>query len=323
MGRARIVLALVMAGCGFGGSASNPDGGVDGSVVPVTCGDGIVQPELGELCDPRASGDEQCPRTCEGANVCSRGVLVGSDCTAQCTQMVITEAMAGDGCCPAGENSTTDADCVGVCGNGILEGGEVCDGNCPTSCDDGVACTANVLNGTECSRACDYPAITAAMNGDACCPGGANANIDNDCNPVCGNTVVETGETCDDNCPTSCSDSIACTSDDLVGADCTRECRFTQITIARDNDGCCPATANALSDNDCMSMCGNGVTEPGETCDAMCPVTCVDGNACTRDIVDNPGTCQAACRFIPITERIDNDGCCPPGTPPGQDSDCL
>ncbi len=319
MGRARIVWAVVMAGCGFGGSASNPDGGV----VPVTCGDGVVQPELGELCDTAASGNGACPLTCEGANVCSRGVLVGANCAVQCTQMAITEAISDDGCCPAGATSTTDSDCVGVCGNGILEGGEVCDGNCPTSCDDGVACTDDVLNGTECSRACDYPAITAAMSGDACCPGGANANTDSDCNPVCGNSIIEPGETCDDNCPTSCSDNDVCTLDSLDGADCTRECRFPPIMSTTSGDGCCPEGANALSDSDCIPECGNGVTEPGETCDASCPAQCADGNACTRDVLENPGPCQATCSFIPITQRIDNDGCCLPGTPPGQDSDCL
>lgn len=321
MGRA-LVTAMLIAGCGFGGSASDPDGGVDSSTVPTTCGDGFVQPELGELCDPRASGEEQCPRTCESANVCSLGVLVGSDCSVQCTQMVITEPMAGDGCCPTGANSTTDSDCVGVCGNGIMEGGEVCDGNCPDTCDDGVACTANVLNGADCSRACDYPAITTAMNGDSCCPGGANANSDSDCDPVCGNSVVESGETCDDNCPASCVDNDSCTSDAVVGANCTLECRFTQITSAINNDGCCPASGNAVTDNDCQSQCGNGVTEPGETCDASCPTMCSDGVACTRDVVEMGGTCQAFCRFIPITQRIDGDGCCLPGTPPGQDSDC-
>jgi cysteine-rich repeat protein len=35
-------------------------------------------------------------------------------------------------------------------------------------------------------------------NGDGCCPAGANANNDNDCQPVCGNKVVEGTEQCDD-----------------------------------------------------------------------------------------------------------------------------
>ena len=33
---------------------------------------------------------------------------------------------------------------------------------------------------------------------DGCCPDGANANTDEDCSPVCGNDVMESGEECDD-----------------------------------------------------------------------------------------------------------------------------
>lgn len=323
MGRA-LFAAVLIAGCGFGGSAADPDGGVDGTTVPITCGDGLVQPELGELCDPRASGAERCPLTCEKANVCSLGVLTGSDCTAQCTQMAITAPMPGDGCCPTGATSATDSDCVGVCGNGMVEGGEVCDGNCPVDCDDGIACTANVLTGTGCTRACDYPAITVAMNGDSCCPGGANATNDSDCLPQCGNSVVETGETCDDNCPASCpADNDACTSDQVTGADCTRECRYEQITSQTNGDGCCPAGATSLSDSDCMAMCGNGVTELGESCDGDCPTQCTDGISCTRDDLENAGTCLAFCRFIPITLPADNDGCCPPLANNTIDNDCM
>ena len=36
--------------------------------------------------------------------------------------------------------------------------------------------------------------------------------------PVCGNGVLEEGELCDGDCPLSCSDNNACTTDSLIGA---------------------------------------------------------------------------------------------------------
>ncbi|HEX6244273.1 MAG TPA: RCC1 domain-containing protein, partial [Polyangiales bacterium] len=51
----------------------------------------------------------------------------------------ITATAAGDGCCPAGGSSLTDADCSPVCGNGVKESFEGCDdgkvaGGCTEQC---------------------------------------------------------------------------------------------------------------------------------------------------------------------------------------------
>jgi hypothetical protein len=44
--------------------------------------------------------------------------------------------VAGDECCPSGANAITDKDCVPICGNGIWEENEECDGtsNCSDQC---------------------------------------------------------------------------------------------------------------------------------------------------------------------------------------------
>jgi hypothetical protein len=42
-------------------------------------------------------------------------------------------------------------------------------------------------------------------------------------------------------------------------------------------------------------VCGNNIVEAGETCDGNCPTTCNDNNACTTDVLLNPGPCQAKC----------------------------
>jgi cysteine-rich repeat protein len=243
-----------------------------------------------------------------------------------------------------------DATCHATCGNGVVDTtvGETCDtsipagrsGACPATCDDGDACTTDTLDSTggPCAVKCVHDAITQPADGDGCCPAGANSNNDSDCTAVCGNGVVETGEQCDTGiaagmpgaCPTSCDDSQPCTTDALVGTMCQATCTHTTITMPKNNDGCCPTGANSGNDNDCPASCGNGVVDPGETCDTAiapgmtgaCPTACDDGDACTTDVLDSGGTCLAACAFVPVTMPINGDGCCPSGANANNDNDC-
>lgn len=120
-------------------------------------------------------------------------------------------------------DATCDATCHLTCGNGVVDTtlGELCDsaiasgaGACPTQCDDGNACTTQVLNGTGCHATCETTAtITQVVAGDGCCPAGANANTDTDCEPDCGNGIIENGEDCDD-------------AGTLPTATCSAECAY-------------------------------------------------------------------------------------------------
>src|SRR5882672_2761677 len=129
-----------------------PDVVCDGT-CHFTCGNGVVDTDLGEICDfGIVSGPGACPTTCDDGQVCTTDVLSGSACTTACVHSAITGPVDGDGCCPAGANANTDSDCTAMCGNGILEPGEVCDtgitagaGACPASCDDQQSCTTDVL----------------------------------------------------------------------------------------------------------------------------------------------------------------------------------
>jgi cysteine-rich repeat protein len=129
-----------------------------------------------------------------------------------------TDAAASD----AGDAASSDAGDAGadsghaiVCGDDMVEGDELCDGDCPTSCDDGDPCTTQALLGSasSCDARCELTlTITGPADDDQCCPAGANANNDNDCEPVCGNGATEPGEVCDDHnlesgdgCDPSCS----------------------------------------------------------------------------------------------------------------------
>jgi MYXO-CTERM domain-containing protein len=297
--------------------------------APAVCGDGNVDP--GETCDPPST----CPTTCDDGNSCTEDLLSGSaaTCNAACSYPTITACTAGDGCCPAGCDNLSDADCSASCGNSVVEAGETCDppSTCPTTCDDGNSCTTNLLTGSAatCNVACSYAPIAACINADGCCPVGCDASVDDDCSASCGNSVVEPGETCDPpaSCPTDCDDSNACTLDTFTGsaANCNVACSYAPISACSDADGCCPAGCDAAVDDDCSASCGNNVLEPGETCDppASCATDCDDGNGCTLDtLTGSAANCNVACSYAPISACSNGDGCCPVGCDAGVDDDC-
>jgi hypothetical protein len=70
-----------------------------------------------------------------------------------------------------------------------------------------------------------------------------------------------------------------------------------------------------------VPSCGNGVLDPGETCDP--PASCNDGNACTTDqMTGSAATCNVVCGATPITSCAGGDGCCPAGCNQTTDGDC-
>jgi hypothetical protein len=137
---------------------------------------------------------------------------------------------------------------------------------------------------------------------------------------VCGDGVVTFPETCDTSipagkvgaCPTNCNTSNACVIGALWNADtCTAMCTQAQI----------------------VPCCGNNLLERSEICETSfpmwktnaCPKSCDDGNVCTRDTLENAGTCTDRCIYTPITDCSDGDGCCPLGgnCSSNNDSDCT
>ena len=94
-----------------------------------------------------------------------------------------TDASAADA--PDTDASTADApsiDATPRCGDGNVDPGETCDGNCPTSCADALACTSDVLVGTpgNCDVACLH-AGTGCAAGDSCFSPGCDSTTDSDC----------------------------------------------------------------------------------------------------------------------------------------------
>jgi cysteine-rich repeat protein len=283
------------------GNEDPGDGCVD---CAFECGNGML--DLNEACDSAIpSGNPgACPTDleCTDQDPCTTGVVSGAGCQVVCDFATITAPINDDLCCPVGQDMTTDNDCMAICGNGVVEmPSEDCDtgitagnpGACPTSCDDGQACTTdNLANPGTCQAACTNTPITMPINNDGCCAG--TPMNDNDC-MGCGDGVVTPPETCDTAitmgmgvCPTACNDMMACTTDVLLSpGTCSAACAFTPITMIGPDDGCCPPGGNANTDPNCMPVCGNGVMEMGEACD--------DGNT------NNNDSCNNMCQTVVVT----------------------
>ncbi len=186
--------------------------------------------------------------------------------------------------------------CKSFCGDGKVNGGENCDtaiaagkpGACPKTCNDKNPCTKDGLTGTACMVKCAFTPITKPAHNDGCCPPGSNSTNDNDCPKVCGNGLLEKGETCDPGiksgkgkCPkiADCDDKDKCTLDQLSGGACTLKCTHTPVKAnPAKKDGCCPKGHSAKTDADCLPPCGPDITK---NCVKLCKdVKCPPGSIC-------------------------------------------
>lgn len=202
-------------------------------------------------------------------------------------------------------NDTSD---LPGCGDGQIQEGELCDGNCPTSCDDNDPCTEDTLIGSAqmCDARCEHKDICIKA--------------------VCGNDILEPGERCDGNCPTACDDGDACTKDVLLGSadQCDAFCIQRPQTQCLDDDGCCPKGCSAAFDNDCQqdaSKPGFGcmysheceTIDPNNTTyciatsfnepDGLCTQGCQTNNDCPQNMVCLGRACRPACPADRVCER--------------------
>jgi cysteine-rich repeat protein len=198
------------------------------------------------------------------------------------------------------------------------------------------------------NAACDSLSFAIAFRAAQLTPGGAGASPERitccppsmtpeDCHPACGDGVVSGSEHCDRAllagesgvCPLWCPDLDACTPQRVSGSalSCDAHCVAAPITRARAGDGCCPSGANANSDADCASECGNEIVESGEMCEpgseAGCPTSCRHEDACMiGELSGDPTMCNVACNWTRIEQCRDGDECCPSGCDQTEDSDC-
>lgn len=297
-----------------------------------SCGDGVV--DSPELCEP-GSKDKPCPTSCDDADPCTQDIKTGTpqQCNVVCSHTPVTVAKNGDQCCPRGGNANSDSDCSPNCGNKVKEGSEVCDGDCPTSCDDGDPCTVDKLSGSagQCTAACTNAPIVRPANGDGCCPEGANASNDNDCSPSCGNRIKEGNEICDGDCPMSCTDTDPCTSDKLSGSasQCNAVCTHSPMT--RTQPGNCadddPCTDDSMrpSTTSCTFECVHGPAKPRTG-----PTACNSSNPCIKPTSPVPSktSCTQECKPGPEMARSGPTSCTPPdacteSTKVDSSTDCI
>ena len=259
------------------------------------CGDGSVNAP-GETCEPIGAPVGSPGETCRGdctfcgdgnqdaGEACDDGnETAGDNCENDCT---VTPPFCGDGSVnapgetcelpgdPAGvHNNACRSDCT-VCGDGIQNGGEQCDDG---NTDDADACKNDCTlppapgcgDGTVIfPETCDPPGSSAGGNGNLCRV---------DCT-VCGDTIVDGGEACDD-------------GNGINGDGCENDCSGTPLPppppppppppICGDNildpGEECDDGNNINADGceaDCtLPFCGNSILDPGEECesDADCP----------------------------------------------------
>lgn len=195
-----------------------------------------------------------------------------------------------------------------VCGNGVIEDGEEC---------DGTALPTGAAPGSTCLDTCELKG------------------------PDCGNGVVDDGEECDPEAampskyPEGATCSSACKAQYCGNGriDGNEECDLDALPAGLPSGAQCR--------NDCtIEPCGNGVIDEGEECDINAPVpvtgsVCLPG--CTLDLCPNdedktdPGQC--GCGVKEDTEDDDDDGvincldACPndfwkSGKPNEDDCDC-
>jgi len=171
-----------------------------------------------------------------------------------------TAAGCGNALCETGETPLScPQDCPSVCGDGFCSGSEdaeSCPADCPEVCGDGL-CTSS--------------------EGTAICP--------EDCGTACGDGVCngdETESTCPGDCP------LACVADGGgLGCNSSTNCcsGVGNCTNGKPSNRVCATT---------LSVCGDGVVEGGEECEAGAPLAddCVSLGFASGSLACNTGTCS-------------------------------
>ncbi len=170
-----VAVALVALACSGSESPERDAGGA------LTC----VTGSLGCSCTPQGTCDVNL--VCQ-ANVCS----AGTGGTGAGGAPLLGGAAGLGGAVARGGGGTGGV--TPTCGNAEIEFGETCD-PCPTSCDDGNACTLDQMTGSanNCNVACTFTVITSCGPGDGCCPQGCDVVTDSDCPGGSGGTGGDGG----------------------------------------------------------------------------------------------------------------------------------
>ncbi|MBN2367533.1 putative metal-binding motif-containing protein [Candidatus Woesearchaeota archaeon] len=166
-----------------------------------------------------------------------------------------------------------DEPVVPVCGDGIVnQASEQCDGE------------------DNCTIYCVWESVVVESCGNAVCEAYENANsCPLDCQPFCGNGIIEATETCDGNCPDGCNDCQCDFFFDFCKFECTVEDECDE------NSDCSGGKYCSMSCT-CETPLDYCDVEKGSECDA-----------------DNSNSCMSyeSCNLDPMHCRCEVDGCYP------------
>ena len=238
-----LVGIMAVGGCGDDSTPSGP-----------TCGDGMA--EGVEVCD----GDDLRGESCESLGYGSGYLYCHADCMGFDTSNCTSPAVCGDGVIEG--NEACDGDNLGgeTCESQGFEGGTLL---CATDCSgfDTSGCTGveaecgnDIIEGDEACDGSDLAGETCESmgydGGTLLCMADCSGFYTGDCTslPQCGNNTVEEGEVCD--------------GTDLGGQTC--------VGLGFDGgDLSCRADCSGFDTSKCTSsaVCGDNTAEGGEVCD--------------------------------------------------------
>jgi hypothetical protein len=174
-----------------GGTVTNYPAGQTSVGTGAICGNGVI--EIGEQCDGAVGIVDGAVQQCSAQCVlsCKNGGVApgcGLPATSYCTNGALQTTAPACNVCPAGQtyDSGTNSCLTPVCGNGVKEGGEACDGT------DGITNAA--------TQACTYGCCITSPNTPGCypdleftCPGATSYAIYNGATPVVATTSYPAG----------------------------------------------------------------------------------------------------------------------------------